>query len=259
MLLGARQFFERRGGGPTARDYVQDGLIAMWDGIENAGWGTHTDTGLSWVDLIGGHDAVDSYGLQRGTWLQDGFRFTASTGEGSTFYSDAVPMRGLRDWTCECCCCPSTDFRSLNRGIFGNMGSTSAYRGVCGFQYNGSTSWFGTYNNGDLLAIENSRYLDVGIRHTIALVSDSASGKYYVYYDGSKTHEAAGTKHDITFDGFAIGAAYVYRYGAYNGREDGVTRRFAGDIYCTRVFSRSLTAAEIAANYAIDKVRFNLT
>lgn len=25
--------------GYTAKDYVQDGLVAMWDGIENAGWG----------------------------------------------------------------------------------------------------------------------------------------------------------------------------------------------------------------------------
>jgi hypothetical protein len=29
-------------------------------------------------------------------------------------------------------------------------------------------------------------------------------------------------------------------------------------IYCTRIYSRALTSAEIAANYAIDKARFNL-
>ena len=28
--------------GPTCRDYVQDGLIAMYDAIENAGWGRHS-------------------------------------------------------------------------------------------------------------------------------------------------------------------------------------------------------------------------
>ena len=27
------------GGGLSTRSYVQDGLVAMWDGIENAGWG----------------------------------------------------------------------------------------------------------------------------------------------------------------------------------------------------------------------------
>ena len=32
MLLGARNFF-MGGGAITARSYIQDGLIAMWDGI----------------------------------------------------------------------------------------------------------------------------------------------------------------------------------------------------------------------------------
>ena len=44
---------------PTAKDYVQDGLIAMWDGIENAGWGQHNSSERSiWVDLVGGHNMV---------------------------------------------------------------------------------------------------------------------------------------------------------------------------------------------------------
>jgi hypothetical protein len=43
---------------PTARDYVQDGLIAMWDGIENAGWGTHDPNATEWKDLMGSLDAT---------------------------------------------------------------------------------------------------------------------------------------------------------------------------------------------------------
>ena len=42
------------GGVPTARDYVQDGLIAMWDGIENAGWGIHDANAIVWKDLLSG-------------------------------------------------------------------------------------------------------------------------------------------------------------------------------------------------------------
>ena len=37
----------------TAADYVQDGLIALWDGIENVGWGEHDDNATSWIDLTG--------------------------------------------------------------------------------------------------------------------------------------------------------------------------------------------------------------
>ena len=37
----------------TAKSYVQDGLIAMWDGIENAGWGVHDMNATMWKDLTG--------------------------------------------------------------------------------------------------------------------------------------------------------------------------------------------------------------
>ena len=34
---------------------------------------------------------------------------------------------------------------------------------------------------------------------------------------------------------------------------------FTGNVHCIRLYSRALTAAEIADNYAIDKKRFGLT
>ena len=37
-------------------DYIQSGLIAQWDGIENAGVGTHDATATTWVDLKGSRD-----------------------------------------------------------------------------------------------------------------------------------------------------------------------------------------------------------
>lgn len=37
----------------TCEDYVQDGLLCMWDGIENVGLGIHDDSALTWVDLTG--------------------------------------------------------------------------------------------------------------------------------------------------------------------------------------------------------------
>ena len=41
MLIAARESFAAAARKPTARDYVQDELVAMWDGKENAGWGQH--------------------------------------------------------------------------------------------------------------------------------------------------------------------------------------------------------------------------
>lgn len=43
----------------TAADYVQDGLIAMWDGIENAGLGIHDYDAINWTNLVAGSPFSD--------------------------------------------------------------------------------------------------------------------------------------------------------------------------------------------------------
>ena len=52
---------------PTASNYVRDGLIAMWDGIENVGFGVHDESATSWKDLAGDRDAT----LIGGAWDVD--------------------------------------------------------------------------------------------------------------------------------------------------------------------------------------------
>ena len=39
---------------PTAADYVQDGLLVQWDGIDNAGTGVHDPAATTWKNLAGG-------------------------------------------------------------------------------------------------------------------------------------------------------------------------------------------------------------
>ena len=38
----------------TAARYVQNGLVACWDGYENAGAGQHNPSTTTWVDIVGG-------------------------------------------------------------------------------------------------------------------------------------------------------------------------------------------------------------
>ena len=62
---------EARGDSYTASDYIQDGLVAMWDGIENIGLGMHDSTSQTWVDLTG--NGLDlTVNLEYSTWLADG-------------------------------------------------------------------------------------------------------------------------------------------------------------------------------------------
>ena len=48
MLINLRNALMAGKRTPTAKDYVQDGLLALWDGIENAGWGTHDVNATTW-------------------------------------------------------------------------------------------------------------------------------------------------------------------------------------------------------------------
>ena len=49
----------------TTADYVQDGLMEFWDGIDNAGNGTHNPNATVWKSLVqGGQDLT----IDAGVW-----------------------------------------------------------------------------------------------------------------------------------------------------------------------------------------------
>lgn len=54
MLIADRNGMAVGGGVPTARDYVQDGLLLHLDAIDNVGYGQHDANATAWIDLVGG-------------------------------------------------------------------------------------------------------------------------------------------------------------------------------------------------------------
>ena len=55
----------------TSASYVQDGLIAQWDGIDNVGTGTHNPSATVWKDLKG---SCDMTLLSKGSWVCEAFQ-----------------------------------------------------------------------------------------------------------------------------------------------------------------------------------------
>ena len=55
----------------SAKDYVKDNLVAMWDGIENIGWGQHDNNTSIWKDLIGERDATIVNGIFSNNCLEN--------------------------------------------------------------------------------------------------------------------------------------------------------------------------------------------
>lgn len=240
-MFVARQIFLGRcakAAAPTAKSYVQDGLIAMWDGIENAGWGVHDANATVWKDLIGGNDATKSGAVLWGDSYAD---FTPSTtgkfvvgsflGKPQTFTFEVVVKRlGTRNG-------PSSPFSSIEAGgagfqidrngtrLFGQTGASSGYYKQVASPYTGTDKTSYSYVFGP------TQYL---FRN--ASLEQTAGGGNVVRYNNS----------------------YPFLIGCEAGEATWSPMSFNGYVFAVRVCNRALTAAEIAANYAIDKERFNL-
>lgn len=230
-MLIARRNLMAGGGTPTAKDYVQDGLIAMWDGIENAGWGQHDPNATVWKDLAGSHDFVLPSAFSIG---DDCVVFTKTQGE-------------VQSWGIA-----KNDILTIE--VCGKKTST-----VVGFAFK---------FNGDYVAERMFAYLQTNNRGFQFVSSGNTMNRpaHDAKWTASATFEMAESSLtelvETFYNGYSspmnAGTSSWAKAGAYIGYYNGDTYAFVGEMYSVRLYSRALLASEIAANYAIDKARFNL-
>lgn len=232
MLLGARQFFEKRGkSAPTARDYVQNGLIAMWDGVENAGWGTHDQNATTWVDLISG-----SYSqLANPLWGDNCFYVSRTPLTRSAFLLSQSASNAIKS--------NAFTFQITSQNF------TGASMFVCLWGFKDSSNVFAIQTREWVRSFFSTSigYYDL-LNETVGAFSFLRNGSEYVRYIG----ETKGGQKS-TGDYVPSGDVTV----CIGGLTD-LYQNTGADINCVRIYSRALTAAEIADNYAIDKARFSL-
>ena len=222
MLINMRNAMTA-GGGLSAKSYVQDGLVAMWDGIENAGWGTHDPNATVWKNLM-----VDS---PFGDWNIQGIgddyvAFNNSSQSKSISYN--MPM------TVEVRLFDST----LNGGVFLNFGGISDYSALANngfllpyFEAGGRMDWY-------------TKRLHVNsTKLTSCFTALPKSSNLTVYRDGELLGSVTNTNSMIQSS---------LKIGGYASKSISTKASYI------RLYSRALTADEIAANYAVDKARFNL-
>lgn len=228
-MLAARNGITSAAKGLSSRSYVQDGLVAMWDGIENAGWGVHDANATEWKDLIGSNDMqfVGSKTIQN-----DGILF------GDSGYSISGGYYNLSAFTLEVV----GDLRYLG----GSVGND-----VFSFQRNsvndsnaGLPLFAGTNNYYSSLPY-SAMSTFVG---TLASACQSvSSNSFSVYRNGSFVNTASGVNSNYS-------NLYVMCNSLRTRTQYSKARKFNG----VRLYNRAMTAAEIAANYVIDKARFNI-
>ncbi len=245
MIIGAWGLGRKRG---WTNPYVTDGLIAMWDAEWNVGGGVHDASATTWKDLSGNN--MD-FTLVEGnsSWLENallgasrsaGYIGSLSASSlGTVGFVEFVgnPYYGVGDGV------ETTPGMILDGATSGSVINLRirgwANRKVCSI-LKGSKNcpWYVTPGMGTKS--------EDRIVYCAGDVSGADVGK--VYYNGNEvTPQTFGENFDAS--------PYVC-LGAYKTND--ARYPYTGSVYCIRIYSRALTAAEIAANYAIDKQRFNL-
>lgn len=217
----------------TASAYVQDGLIAMWDGIENAGWEVHDANATTWKDLVGNLDlqgviSSDLYFTDNALHAANGKYFEGDLSQ--------VPT-GLSNITFEAC------WNRLDK--FNASADSNQTIGQLVIDVFGNRFWFKTAE------AQNGYMQDVSGR--------AKEGEPFVQtmtgvYGGSMDSISAW----INGSPFALTTPYASAPRINRVRVGSGWNNPTSEHHNIRVYSRVLSAEEIRHNYEIDRIRFNL-
>jgi hypothetical protein len=219
----------------TTADYVQDGLVGHWDGIDNAGTGTHNPTAAKWKDLTG----LTGDGTLAATaqWKDIGW-YNNSEGKpvvvGGTFGSTLntgtftleVTIKPMRANTRE------TILGAYSTGNWNFERNKDNVDGRLRYWFSSSPDF-----------VPSNAQLPTGESGTIALAASSSS--LVVYKNGVATDTRSGS-----FTLPQSGVSYVI-----GGEHNRPAMAFCGNYYSVRLYSRALDADELLLNSAIDQVR----
>jgi len=232
--------------------YVQDGLIAMWDGVDNMGLGSHVANATTWRDLVGGHADMT---------------FTATPTVGATYYD-------LSKGGC------GTDAEDI--GLSLNDGQTTVEIVCTVNSIKNDATLFACVDGTDTATgAAGNRF--AWVRHQDTAIIGGLEYKWNVYYGQSPLIDTRlGTVRHYSFmfnHPTAPGDVVITTNGVYaatvtgmNMKGNAVNARFslgqriciAGNstaisdmrVHCVRVYDRTLTDAERLANLAVDRERF---
>lgn len=221
LALRAQNWRAAKKSQPTARDYVQGGLVAMWDGKENAGWGVHDATATTWKDLVGGNDFVN---IGNGRFLDDSARMY------------------------------STNFNPLTAGISIDVtGEVTVEIVTSDYCINGANPF-------EIGILKFKRYVSGGVAYAL-LGKKQYLPEYPEQFPASISityNNMIASR--ITIDNARVNVTSKmdYENSFFQGIRILSNYSKSSRLYSFRVYAKGLTDAESAHNYAVDKARFGL-
>ena len=243
----------------TSRSYVQDGLIAQYDGINNAGHGVaHDPNAATWVDLTGnGNNGTVNAAV---TWGEKGWvNSTANIQPVTVGTGLAAAIASAGKFSAQMTFTPSDNNRLY---LFAQKSGTSKEFGIGRVNEDGNNA----HNQIELYAVRPYwKRVYSGIRvfsgDWSAITFSMAAGTYPFYFtvhngaDPNSISSSVSNKVEASNTSalaFASDATSVIGCDYYD-----TSMAFRGTYNAFRLYNRDLTEDEIKLNAAIDAVRFN--
>lgn len=221
-------------------DYVKQGMILHYDGINNTGNG-HSSTATTWKDLSGNHNDGTLIGFDTNSgWQESSIKF-----DGINDYiisKTNLGLNGNAGLTMVAVASWEGDSWSLEWPSYMGINSTSNYKGLSMTMKEGKPAidfWNYRYRADNALNVKQT--------YQICLVKEpgNINTTSKIYIDGK---EVIGTGNSVQSPDIMDAQAVV-------GRLDS-TRWANAKIYNVKFYNRTLTQEEIQQNYKIDKSRY---
>ena len=231
----------------ASSQYVQDGLICWYDGIDNDGVGQHSSSTTTWKNLgsLGStYDATRS----SGSWQSNGAMFTGKATQYFQILNQLMSSQMKGEWTYEIVFTPTSAWFQNYRGLLGRHSNTEQKGIVCG-QSEDETVQFSTYPpSQECWKASRADFLPyVNTLNTIACAASTTSGISYVWHNGVLRNTLTGGNFLLKNQNpLCIGAAKNEPY-----------RTFDGVIHCVRIYNRQLSENEHLQNRKLDLQRFS--
>lgn len=240
--------------------YIQNGLIAMFDGVENAGYGVHTEDPAKLREVVSGAliRQDENYPLEITCENNAILVHKNDIAAPRYAYFDSLAVGDANrngTITVEICCLPSTEtitsYNAQEWGIRINVGNVQRWQqsssALC-VRCNGRLLYVPAKNIGNASAFN----ANVPIIRTETQVMPSVGASFAhckVYHNSDRVTSSkdfyASTK-DI-FDGIKLEMRL----------HSSTERTHPYKVYNVRVYNRELTAEEVARNYKVDRMRFD--
>lgn len=233
----------------SAKSYVQSGLVAQFDGIENAGYGIHDNNAANWVNLV--NNNYNGIGNNVGTWGDKCWLNSSDAYAPFSIGSIISDVLDTKIFTVELVF--FTTSRTTRQTLFGNFWNTGTVGGIS-FELNA-----GNASNGEARYYDSNNSVNIIVKSIVGSnnkmysfawsVNKDEATRIRLYVDGVQKSTST-----LNMTPWSTGGRDSY----IGGERDRNNMSIKGGIYAIRVYNRNLTADEVALNANLDSQRFGV-